>query len=307
MVPTVRISSLMATLLVMLLVASYPHSSLLAHTFSPIESASFLSLVDQIKSALLPIKQDISSNVTLAREQAQYARLLLTDSVLKELKERNQRIATELLRMLDSLQNISLHNVNDNLSNINDLLAEAVTVRIQKDQLNNVTVQALAFANDTNKILDEYTAAFKEGNTSLNMNMTNGDMSSMKMGNSSMIMATDKTNKEIVKDVAAYQRAGALTDIAIDRFITELKGKSNVTSAMEQVVKGLDQLKVSIQNMVSPVTIMGIVHGQIQPNLQTAFKLQLAQSTSNGSGNMSTSMSMNNNNQSMQDHASNMS
>ncbi|MDQ5868516.1 MAG: hypothetical protein M3530_02165, partial [Thermoproteota archaeon] len=141
----------MATLLVMLLVASYPHSSLLAHTFSPIESASFLSLVDQIKSALLPIKQDISSNVTLAREQAQYARLLLTDSVLKELKERNQRIATELLRMLDSLQNISLHNVNDNLSNINDLLAEAVTVRIQKDQLNNVTVQALAFANDTNK------------------------------------------------------------------------------------------------------------------------------------------------------------
>lgn len=307
MVPTVRISSLMATLLVMLLVASYPHSSLLAHTFSPIESASFLSLVDQIKSALLPIKQDISSNVTLAREQAQYARLLLTDSVLKELKERNQRIATELLRMLDSLQNISLQNVNDNLSNINDLLAEAVTVRIQKDQLNNVTVQALAFANDTNKILDEYTAAIKEGNTSLNMNMTNGDMSSMKMDNGSMIMATDKTNKEIVKDVAAYQRAGALTDIAIDRFITELKGKSNVTSAMEQVVKGLDQLKVSIQNMVSPVTIMGIVHGQIQPNLQTAFKLQLAQSTSNGSGNMSTSMSMNNNNQSMQDHASNMS
>jgi hypothetical protein len=307
MVPTVRISSLMATLLVMLLVASYPHSSLLAHTFSPIESASFLSLVDQIKSALLPIKQDISSNVTLAREQAQYARLLLTDSVLKELKERNQRIATELLRMLDSLQNISLQNVNDNLSNINDLLAEAVTVRIQKDQLNNVTVQALAFANDTNKILDEYTAAIKEGNTSLNMNMTNGDMSSMKMDDGSMSMATDKTNKEIVKDVAAYQRAGALTDITIDRFITELKGKSNVTSAMEQVVKGLDQLKVSIQNMVSPVTIMGIVHGQIQPNLQTAFNLQLDQSTSNGSGNMSTSMSMNNNNQSMQDHASNMS
>jgi len=306
MVPTVRISSLMATLLTMLLVASYPHSSLLVHTFSPIESASFLSLVDQIKSALLPIKQDISSNVTLAREQAQYARLLPNDNVLKELKERNQRIATELLRMLDSLQNISLQNVTDNLSNINDLLAEAVTVRIQKDQLNNVTVQALAFANDTNKILDEYTAAFKEGNISLNMNMTDGGMSSMKMGNSSMIMATDKTNKEIVKDVAAYQRAGALTDIAIDRFITELKGKSNVTSAMEQVVKGLDQLKVSIQNMVSPVTIMGIVHGQIQPNLQTAFNLQLAQSTNNGSGNISMSMSMNNNNQFMQDHAMNM-
>jgi hypothetical protein len=62
-----------------------------AHTFSGDESASFLALVEMIKSALLPIKQDISSNVTLAREQAQYAKLLLNDSVLKELKERNQR------------------------------------------------------------------------------------------------------------------------------------------------------------------------------------------------------------------------
>ena len=87
MVPTIRISSLTATLLAMLLISSSPQISLLAHTFSPVESASFLSLVDQIKSALLPIKQDISSNVTLARDQAQYAKQLLNESVLKELKE----------------------------------------------------------------------------------------------------------------------------------------------------------------------------------------------------------------------------
>ena len=80
MVPTIRISSLTATLIAMLLISSSPQISLFAHTFSPGESASFLSLVDQIKSALLPIKQDISSNVTLAREQAQYAKLLLNES-----------------------------------------------------------------------------------------------------------------------------------------------------------------------------------------------------------------------------------
>lgn len=57
---------------------------------------------------------------------------------------------------------------------------------------------------------------------------------------------------------------------------------------------------MSIQNMESPVTIMGTVHGQLQPNLQTAFNLQLDQNTNNESGNMSMSMSMNNNNQSMQ-------
>jgi hypothetical protein len=305
MVPTIRISSLTATLLAMLLISSSPQISLLAHTFSPVESASFLSLVDQIKSALLPIKQDISSNVTLAREQAQYAKLLLNESVLKELKERNQRITTELLRMLNSIQNITVENVDDNLSKINDLLAEAVSVRIQNDQLKNVTVQALVFANDVNKISDEYTSAFKEGNTSLNMDMhaTKDDIHSMKMDNNSMSMSTNATKTEIVTDVAAYQRAGALTDIAIERFNTELSGKSNVSSAMERVVKGLDQLKVSIKNMESSETVLGTVHGEIQPNLQIAFNLQLAPSTNHGNGDMSMSTSTNNNNnQSMEDH-----
>lgn len=305
MVPTIRISSLTATLLAMLLISSSPQISLFAHTFSPVESASFLSLVDQIKSALLPIKQDISSNVTLVREQAQYAKLLLNESVLKELKERNQRIATELLRMLNSIQNITVENVDYNLSKINDLLAEAVSVRIQNDQLKNVTVQALVLANDVNKISDEYTSAFKEGNTSLNMDMhaTKDDMHSMKMDNNSMGMSTNATKTEIVTDVAAYQRAGALTDIAIERFNTELSGKSNSSSAMERVVKGLDQLKVSIKNMESPVTVLETVHGEIQPNLLIAFNLQFYPSTNHGIGNMSMSTSTNNNNnQSMQDH-----
>jgi len=305
MVPTIRISSLTATLLAMLLICSSPQISLLAHTFSPVESASFLALVDQIKSALLPIKQDISSNVTLAREQAQYAKRLLNESVLKELKERNQRITTELLRMLNSIQNITVVNVDDNLSKINDLLAEAVSARIQNDQLKNVTVQVLVFANDVNMISDEYTSAFKEGNTSLNMDMhaTKDDMHSMKMDNNSMSMSTNATKTEIVTDVAAYQRAGALTDIVFERFNNELSGKSNASSAMEKVVKGLNQLRVSIKNMESPVTVLGTVHGEIQPNLLIAFNLQLAPSTNHGIGNMSMSTSTNNNNnQSMQDH-----
>jgi hypothetical protein len=275
MVPTVRISSLTATLLAMLLISSSPPISLFAHTFSSVESASFLSLLDQIKSALLPIKQNISSNVTLAREQAQYAKLLLNESVLKELKERNQRIATELLRMLNSIQNITVENVDDNLSKINDLLAESVNVRIQNDQLKNVTVQALVFANDVNKISDEYTSAFKEVNTSFNMDMhaNTDDMHSMKMDNNSMSMSTNATKTELITDSAAYQRAGALTDLAIKRFNTELSGKSNTSSAMEQLVKGLDQLRLSIKNMESPVTVLETIHGEIQPNLQIAFNL----------------------------------
>ena len=66
--------------------------------------------------------------------------------------------------MLDSLQNITTQNVDTNLATLDDVLAEAVTVRIDQDHLENATIQALAFANDINKILDEYTAAFmKDG------------------------------------------------------------------------------------------------------------------------------------------------
>jgi hypothetical protein len=266
---------LASILFTMLLVSSASLSSVRAHTFSQNESTLFLSLIDQIKSTLMPIKDDVSSNIKLANEQGQYARTLLTDNTTKELKERNQRIESELIRMLDSLQNISSQNVNGNFTNLNDLLAEAVTVRIEKDQLKNSTVQALVVARDINKVLAEYTTAFKEGNVSsnlnLNMNMKKDNMSSMNMGTS--------IGNKAVKNLAAYQRADALTEIATERFNAELKGKSNFTSAIVHVVKGLDKLKTSIQNKEPPMTVMGIIHGQIQPNLQVAFDLQLAQVT----------------------------
>ena len=159
-----RTQSLMAVFFALSLVLSVGPISVRAHTFSPNESASFLSLVDQIKSALSTIKSDVSTNLTLAKEQGQYARMLVTNDTTKELKERNERISTDLLQMLDSLQNITSQNVDANLTTLDDVLAEAVTVRIDKDHLNNATIQALAFANDINKILDEYTAAFmKDG------------------------------------------------------------------------------------------------------------------------------------------------
>ena len=74
------------------------------------------------------------------------------------------------------------------------------------------------------------------------------------------------------------------------------------------MLKGLDQLKMSIQNKESLLTVMGIVHGQIHPNLQVAFDLKLAQTTDHGSGNASMSMSnMTNNNQSNLSKMMNMS
>jgi hypothetical protein len=258
-----------ATLCIVILLFSYSFISIMAHTFSPNESATFISLVDQIKSALVPILQFDSSNLTAINEQAQYARMLVSDDVLKELKERNERIGTDLPRMLDSLTNTSNQDLDGNITELNDLLEEALTVRVERDQLTNGTVQALAFAEDVNKILDEYSIAFNKSTFPTNMNM---DMNTNMNTNMNKVNTTDMgMNNEVVKDMYAYQRAVALTNLALERFDTELKAKSNFTSAMDQVSKGLDQLKLAIENKESPTNVMGIVHGQIQTNLQTAY------------------------------------
>jgi hypothetical protein len=258
-----------ATLCIIISLFSYSFVSILAHTFSPNESSSFISLVDQIKSALVPILQYDSSNLTAIKEQAQYARMLLSDDVLKELKERNERIGTDLPKMLDSLTNSSNQDLDGNINELNDLLEEALTVRVERDQLTNGTVQALAFAEDVNKILDEYSIAFNKSTFPTNMNM---DMNTNMNTNMNKVNTTDMgMNNEVVKDMYAYQRAVALTNLALERFDTELKAKSNFTSAMDQVSKGLDQLKLAIENKESPTNVMGIVHGQIQTNLQTAY------------------------------------
>ena len=92
----------------------------------------------------MPIKDDFSSNITLANEQGQYARTLLTDNTTKRLKERNQRIESELIRILDSLQNISSQNINSNLTNLNTIfLAAGSYLRIEKDGLKNPTVPGI--------------------------------------------------------------------------------------------------------------------------------------------------------------------
>jgi hypothetical protein len=311
MISKARTQSLMASFFALSLVLSVGPISVRAHTFSPNESASFLSLVDQIKSALSPIESDVSTNLTLAKEQGQYARMLVTNDTTKELKERNERLSTKLLRMLDSLQNITTQNVDTNLANLDDVLAEAVTVRIDQDHLENATIQALAFANDINKILDEYTATFTKDGAA---NVNDMNMSSMNMNqNHSMDnMKSNSSSEQDIKNLAAYQRASALINIATDRFNAELKEKSNATSTIDEVVKGLEQLKISVQSKSPASSVMSIVHGEIHPNLQTAFNLQLAQNTNakHGSGNMSALSSMANmskNNESMQSHGMNIS
>ena len=250
--------------LISVLIFSYSLVPIQAHTFTSIESASFISLVDQIKSALVPISAYNSSNIDAIREQTGYAKALLNDSMRKEINEKNQRLATELPRALDSLQNMSEVELNSNITNLLDLLSETINARIEKEQLENTTIQALAVARDVDKIFSEYSLAYNKRATGMDMSR---DMSMTPDNESSM---------EIPNDIRAYDRALALADITIDRFNTELKGKSGNISSAEGARSGLDQLRNSMHNKEPLSNLLAIVHGQIHPNLQSAYGLRLA-------------------------------
>jgi hypothetical protein len=252
--------------LITLLIFSYSLVPIQAHTFTSIESASFISLVDQIKSALVAISGNNSSNIDGIKEQTGYAKALLNDSMRKEIHEKNQRLATELPRVLDSLQNMSEVELNSNITYLLDLLSETINSRIEREQLENTTIQALAVARDVDKTFSEYSFAYNKRATGMDMSM------SMNMS----MTPDNESSIEIPNDIQAYDRALALADITIDRFNTELKGKSENISSAQGALSGLEELRNSMHNKEPPSNLLAIVHGQIHPNLQSAYGLRLA-------------------------------
>jgi hypothetical protein len=60
------------------------------HTFTTDEDASFLSLMDDLKSIILLIRSN-ADNVTVVTEYAKNASMLLDSSTMKEINEKNQR------------------------------------------------------------------------------------------------------------------------------------------------------------------------------------------------------------------------
>ena len=273
------------------------------HIFTPNESASFLSLVDQLRveSELVQMSL-INDNLSPAREHANKAAALLTSNVTKEIAEQNQRVADDLSMAINDLQNISSteqkKSADQLVSNIDAILGEAVATRIEQEQRTNSTIQALAFASLVNNILTEYGNAYAVeydmtnmsnmallgNNTSMVMsgmandgNNSNSNMGSMNMSSSTMMNEDNETNRNYsLVDITDYQSAQALAAKALEIFNVELKpmAPNNSIAFVTNLENGLTQLNSSIRSKASPMDIMMIVHTQIHPNLLEAFNLE---------------------------------
>src|SRR5215218_3995237 len=184
-----------------------------AHTFSTSESAQFLSLVDQIRAETRLVTMNLeNNNATLAQAHAQQASSLLDNSTIREIRERNTRIAvtldsglTQLKENVTSLASASqgqipqdkIQSINQAVVSLNDTLAEAVSIRIEPDQQNNATTWAMALGDLVNVVLSDYGkatgAAFDLTNMS-NLAGVGGNSSSSSSNNNTMTMSANASS-----------------------------------------------------------------------------------------------------------------
>ena len=243
---------------------SASHSPAYAHTFSTSESADFLSIVEQIRAEMALVSMNLeNNNVTLAQTHAEKASSLLNNSTLDEIREVNTRIADSLETGLEQLEgNVTsltstpqgqipqdrIQSVNETVMTLNDLLAEAVTVRIESEQQNNATTWAMVLADLVNVVLSDYgnaTGSFDLTNMSniagmegMEMSQADNNNTVMAMGGEQMQMSANSTNDNIameansttssisnmttnVVDQATYQSAQYISNNTILQLFTE--------------------------------------------------------------------------------------
>jgi hypothetical protein len=250
------------------------------HDFVPNESASFLSLMDQLKAELGLVETNIANgNVSLAEAHATQAIEILNskDPVnnitwKEEIAEKNARIAGELVSAVSALDNMNMStssssgDTNQSVSNIDAIIDEAVTSRIDTEQRENATIQATALGDIINTLLNYYGDAFSVG-------FDMGNMSQMASG---MEGASSNKNYSLI-NASDYQSAQALAQMALENFNNELKNlaSSNKTDSVNELEAGLNQLTSNIDNKSSPIDVMTFGHTQVHPNLQKAFNLEL--------------------------------
>jgi hypothetical protein len=281
------------------------------HTFSPNESASFLSFVDQIQVESELVQTNLANDSTsLAQEHAKKAGSLLTSNITTEIAEENQRVANELTRAINDLQDISLSpqqvgSIDQLVSDIDSILGETESTRIEQEDLENATIQALAFADLVNSILENYGNAYavdfdmtnmsnmvmnglsnNNMSTNGNDNDSNKEMNSMNMSSSSTVVGMDVgggegsesgINSSSLVNLTDYQSAQALAAKALEIFNTELRpiAPNNSSASLTNLENGLTHLNDAIRNKASPMDIMMIVHTQIHPNILQAFNLRM--------------------------------
>ena len=262
---------LIITFLILSIVSSVavsnPLNRAFAHTFSGDESATFLALLEMIKTEAHLAQQDLGTNVTLAREHAEATTEHLDANQTKEISERNARVSNELNESLTALKNAfnstsppTASDIKDKVSNVDAILGEVLSVRIDKNQLNNVTVKASTINDLVGETLEHYGEAVGHEDTN-------------KSSESNSTTNASSTAVKIVNE-AAYQTAQALSSRVIELY-KDVNSKALNSTAAENAQGGLEMLKSDIDKKVPFDALDKLIDSTISPALNSAYDLKL--------------------------------
>ena len=274
-----------------------------AHTFSTSESVDFLSLVEQIKAETALVSMNLENNdITLAQTHAEKASSLLNNSTLDEIWEVNTRIADSLETGLEQLEgNVTslastpqgqtpqdrIQNVNETVMTLDDLLAEAVTVRIESDQQNNATTWALVVADLVNTVLSDYGNATGSSFDLTNMSNMAGMEEGMQMERSNNMTTTMMSSgEEGEMQVSGGNSTGNDTTMAMqtNSSSSASSSTSNMTTTTISTTNIVDEAAYQSAQYLSNSTILQLFTETLKP-----LTLSANETSSSESGNATTS------------------
>jgi hypothetical protein len=232
----------------------FPLKAAYAHTFSGGESAAFLALVKILQADLDLVQSNVASNATLAQAHASAVAEHLDANTTKELAERNKLVTNDLTKAISDLNQTvqskpAVDVVKGKISNINALLQEAITVRVEKNQLTNSTVKGQAISDIADEALERYREAYgiEEGKSAAGHNT--------------------------IVNMADYQSAQAIAAKAQEMFNEAKQLASTSSAAITKVGNDLTQFKNYI-NMKAPYDkVNSYMEDTLDPDIKAAFKL----------------------------------
>lgn len=253
-----------ALLLAGLLVAGFSASqAAFAHNFTEDESATFLVKVDAIKVHMTLVGRNIG-DAEAAVAHVEHAAMQLDEQTLAELAERNERLAADIPAAFDELAAMidagaAKPEVAQQIRSISDLLAEAVSARIDTEKLSDPAVRALVVAGLVDNALQSYEAAYGVG----------GEHGSMDMdeGNSTATQGIVDEDSYIASKLFSFRAKSVFHMIA---------GEAGSQDDAATVWSNLVELRDAISSKSSWEDVTIIVHSKVQENLANAFGLEVA-------------------------------
>ena len=248
-----------------------------AHTFGGNESAAFLAKVQGLKVEAHLIQSDLSNQTLVAWHSDKIGEFWNTNDT-KEMTERNQRLGTDIPALISNITTVA-NSTNPDATKVGQLitsldndLAEATTVRIEKTELDNATVNGLAVADILDETMEDYGIA--TGAEEENSSNVTGSNTTSQENISNVSEGAGSNETATIVNFAAYQTAQGLAAAAQDMY-NNLKPKAMPNSSSE--IAALDvafaNLRKAIDDKMSNDAIQAIVEGSIHPNL-SAFGLK---------------------------------